>query len=65
MAFLDAEEHSTAAMLLAGVSEPDIAAVLRLDRDKLEARLDDMVTCLQTDRLEARIRAPRALGELR
>lgn len=47
MACLEPEEQPIAAMLLAGVSEVDIAATLRLDPDELEARLDQLFAHLQ------------------
>lgn len=47
MACLEADERSIAAMLLAGVSEPDIAATLRVDSDELETRLDHIFARLQ------------------
>ena len=47
MASLEAEEHSIVAMLLAGVSVPEIAATLRVDPDVLDERLGHMLFRLQ------------------
>ncbi len=47
MACLEADERSIAAMLLAGVSEPDIATTLRVPSDEFERRLDQILTRLQ------------------
>lgn len=47
MASLQTEEHSIVAMLLGGVSRPEIAATLRMDADALEDRLEDMLYRLQ------------------
>lgn len=65
MESLEAEEQSIAAMLLAGVPRPDIAATLRVDQDTLEERLDDMFVRLQHRRPASGLTAPRALGESR
>ena len=65
MASLEAEERSIAAMLLAGVSERDIAATLRVDPDALEERLQRMLVRLQHREPHSRLRAPRARDESR
>lgn len=65
MASLEAEEQSIAAMLLAGVTETDIAATLRVDQDELEARLEQMFERLQHTKPAFGLTAPRARDESR
>ncbi len=62
MASLQADEHAIVAMLLAGVSEPDIAATLRVDPETLEERLDHMLIRLQR---RTSLTAPRGRDESR